>query len=420
MQTERRFAAIGLLLVSVSLGCKLPSGGTPISVSFNASAGSKTLSAHSRAGGRSIIGMPLDPSYYKPSLASLGALIGRFTPTNFILDLETLDIYQVQGGTYSPTGLLPYRYQPSGQIIPRNIDIENSSGFVRNVAVPGVQWNGLALSLIPSCSWGVPGHGITYMSVISVRLPSQYNGIHLPNEIVMPGNDPTLHWFQLSDLQPFATPFFQFLAIGSDIASPVVQNPNGTMPLSPPGYWDLPQFSTRRTTGNASSLFLNGPNIDLGTYANPDIVFSWDVNNLVEVYAGNLSPQNDIVTLNLSNPFPISIEVRERQTPGTKAGSDVTAPGEALFPRVYSDSGSNCITLQWVNPTDSDFNEVVVIRKANSPPADKNDGERVYEGFEPMYCDTDTAIGTTYYYRIMTVDYSGNYSTGVLGSATQS
>ena len=57
-------------------------------------------------------------------------------------------------------------------------------------------------------------------------------------------------------------------------------------------------------------------------------------------------------------------------------------------------------------------------REAGSAPTDITDREKIYEGYEPNFCDHTGVGGTTYYYLITTVDYSGNRSVGVSVSKT--
>jgi hypothetical protein len=71
-------------------------------------------------------------------------------------------------------------------------------------------------------------------------------------------------------------------------------------------------------------------------------------------------------------------------------------------------------TLQWISPKDPDFDKVVIVRKAGSAPTSKTDGDIVYDGYLPNYCDTTGSSGVHYYYLVYTVDNSGNASTGIV------
>jgi hypothetical protein len=246
-------------------------------------------------------------------------------------------------------------------------------------------------------------------SCLKVSLGSSYDGVWLPGQVGIDLADPSVHWFGFDSLQPFNCSFLSYVTIGSDISAPGIQNPGGTMP--PNGVWDLGGLGT--TSGNATSIFLPGPDIDLGGYTNPEVVLMYQMNGLIEVY-DNSTPStysDDIVTLNLADPFPVSLEVREHS--GAGSGSDSTAPGEVSFLHL-SGTGNN--TLQWINPQDSDFDKVVVVRKAGSAPVDKNDGSVVYSSYEPNFCDTNGVPGTDYYYRVFAVDFSGSWSSGVVGN----
>ncbi len=263
------------------------------------------------------------------------------------------------------------------------------------------------------------------MNVVSVRLPSKYDAIHnLDGEISIPGtSDNTLHWFALSTLQPYVTPFLDYIALGSDITSPSIQNPTGAMPPSPPGYWEMPQWGGD-INGNASAIFLKGPELDFSNFTDPEIVFAWDLRGLVELYdAGTATDYtDDIVTFNLANPFSISISVQEKSSPTSASASDSTPPAEVLLPTI---SGPGTIAdpdgilseqtvLQWVNPIDEDFDKAVIVRKADPAPTSRADGELAYGGFEPNFCDITGTVGVHYYYRVFAVDFSGNYSEGMV------
>ena len=118
-----------------------------------------------------------------------------------------------------------------------------------------------------------------------------------------------------------------------------------------------------------------------------------------------------IVTFNLSSPFSISLILQEKESEPTPLPEDDMPPGEVLLPAISGPSTYN--TIQWINPKDRDFDKVVIVRKSGSPPANHSDGEIVYEGYEPNYCDSTGISGIHYYYLVYTVDFSGNYSTGV-------
>ncbi len=94
-------------------------------------------------------------------------------------------------------------------------------------------------------------------------------------------------------------------------------------------------------------------------------------------------------------------------------------------------TGSNSVTLNWTNPGDSDFNQVVVLRLQGGPVADVPSEGRtyslptdatpfgvsppaskiIYVGSAQTYGDSVTN-GVPYYYAIFAKDSHGNYATG--------
>jgi lysophospholipase L1-like esterase len=62
-------------------------------------------------------------------------------------------------------------------------------------------------------------------------------------------------------------------------------------------------------------------------------------------------------------------------------------------------AGDARIDLSWANPT-SPFDQVQVVRKAGSAPANPTDGTTVYSGAATSYADTGLTNGTVYYYAV--------------------
>ena len=88
--------------------------------------------------------------------------------------------------------------------------------------------------------------------------------------------------------------------------------------------------------------------------------------------------------------------------------SDTTPPSK---PSNFSATGADKqITLKWKNPTESDFVRVLIIRKENSFPTSKDDGEIIYEGTNEEYTDIELDNDKTYYYAIFAYDKKPNYS----------
>ncbi len=68
------------------------------------------------------------------------------------------------------------------------------------------------------------------------------------------------------------------------------------------------------------------------------------------------------------------------------------------------------IYLSWTNPTDSDFVRVVIVRKENSSPSSKSDGEIIYEGNKEEYTDVNLSNSKKYHYAVFSYDENANYS----------
>lgn len=72
------------------------------------------------------------------------------------------------------------------------------------------------------------------------------------------------------------------------------------------------------------------------------------------------------------------------------------------------------VQLSWLNPTDTDFDVVRVMRLEGAIPLDPYDGVIVYEGPRELFLDTDVVPGHVYGYTIFARDTDGNYSSGAV------
>lgn len=87
---------------------------------------------------------------------------------------------------------------------------------------------------------------------------------------------------------------------------------------------------------------------------------------------------------------------------------DTTPPGPITgFTATQVNSGFTS-TLNWTNPTDSDFQKVRILRNANRAANNENDGTIIYEGPLTTYTDTGLAVGVTYFYTAFTYDNFNN------------
>ena len=89
-----------------------------------------------------------------------------------------------------------------------------------------------------------------------------------------------------------------------------------------------------------------------------------------------------------------------------RASSDITPPSEVTGASV---NAGLTLGLSWSNPS-SDYSSTVIRKSISGYPATHRDGTQVYGDSGTSFVDTDVTLGTTYYYKIFTVDPAGNYS----------
>lgn len=100
---------------------------------------------------------------------------------------------------------------------------------------------------------------------------------------------------------------------------------------------------------------------------------------------------------------------------GTPTNEDVTPP--AVVTDLAVEIGDKLVNLSWTNPTDADFNSVM-IRRGSIAPATVTDGDLVYVGNITSYQDTNLTNDTEYHYSIFTFDNTPNFSAPVSIAAT--
>ncbi|PKL27810.1 MAG: hypothetical protein CVV46_09295 [Spirochaetae bacterium HGW-Spirochaetae-2] len=357
-----------------------------------------------------------DDQFYKNDRkqASRGTLLHQLTPQSFILDIDDVVVYNRLGpDAYLSHTVLQRVNGPAG-IVPKHYDLVHANGIIRDAWVQNAEYDGISMQFLPgeifvSSRNSTTNDGFYVLSITGVELPEEYDGIQLAGEIIDDEKFTSgLRYFSFNHLQPIEVNegFFSYLTIGSDVGGNWVQNPQGEI-----GTWVNP---VTITNGNAIALYLaSDTKIDISSFEDPELLLQWDMQDLVEIWDNGTSDNlsDDIVTYNLSNPFPVSLAIQENYS-RTGSSSDTTASSDVTIAAI---SGQNSVnTLQWLNPQDEDFNEVSIIRKADSAPSDRSDGEEVYRSHIPNFIDTTGTSGVHYYYLIQTVDYSGNYSTGIV------
>jgi len=95
---------------------------------------------------------------------------------------------------------------------------------------------------------------------------------------------------------------------------------------------------------------------------------------------------------------------------------DTVPPGSVTGFTVTPGDSQN--TLNWTNPSDSDFSNVQIQRSTSFFPADSTQGTTVYIGGGQSYLDSGLTNGTTYYYSVFAKDTSGNFSGPAQASGT--
>ncbi|HEX3046984.1 MAG TPA: hypothetical protein VHY08_19680 [Bacillota bacterium] len=360
-----------------------------------------------------------DETYFKPerqtrvrgNLVACNPVITHFIirpePINLYTTKYTKQIYPVTAANDS-----------SGGGIPRHFDLVYAKNITRECKIDQARWEGLFWGFNPNNTYSNADAGQFYLlSIIAVNLGPDYDGIPLPGELqgalklggqtisfpVQTG----IHYFSFQYLHPYTCPNLSTFIIGEDISANEIQNPLGRS-----GRFDV--RGGHVSDGNSSLLCLTGYPLDFSGKSNPAVVFYWDLSHTIEVYdRGTPDDRNDdIVTLRLDNPFPVTVEVvEESEVTPPPASNTSDSPEDVLFPMI---TGKGYNAIQWVNPNTPSFEKTVIIRKADSAPTSNDDGEIVFEGYPPNYCDQTGKHKTHYYYRIYTVNFSGGRSDGIV------
>jgi len=93
---------------------------------------------------------------------------------------------------------------------------------------------------------------------------------------------------------------------------------------------------------------------------------------------------------------------------GGKSKDKAPPPPITNFSAEEKDSA---VKLTWVNPVDTDFAGLRIMRKTDGYPTGPSDGTLIYSGGANTYTDTGLINGTTYYYRAFTFDFDRNFNT---------
>ncbi len=96
----------------------------------------------------------------------------------------------------------------------------------------------------------------------------------------------------------------------------------------------------------------------------------------------------------------------------TKAIPDTTPP-QNLW-QINATFKTSFIELTWRNPSDVDFEKILIVRSPQFYPRDPGEGKIIYEGAGNYVRDSDFELGKTYYYTLFSIDDNGNYSSGAV------
>ncbi|NQU99200.1 MAG: VCBS repeat-containing protein, partial [Parcubacteria group bacterium] len=99
------------------------------------------------------------------------------------------------------------------------------------------------------------------------------------------------------------------------------------------------------------------------------------------------------------------------------ASGDSSSPSIVTSFKVEPLDGKALIT--WVNPSDSDFAGVKILRKEDSYSQNVQDGTEVYSGAGTSFVDTELQNGVTYFYTAFAYDGSLNYSSAAAEAQAQ-
>lgn len=186
-------------------------------------------------------------------------------------------------------------------------------------------------------------------------------------------------------------------------AAPVISN------VSVVNITDTSALVTWTTDVPASSLVQFGTTVAYGTSASsPGLVTSHAVqlSGLTPTTAYHFFVTSVDASSNSVSGGDTTFTTLSDVTPPPNASGFTATPGDAL------------VTLNWTNPSVSDFAGIKIMRKTGGFPSGPFDGTQVYSGTANSFVDTSPANGVTYFYAAYAFDASGNFASGALASAT--
>lgn len=147
---------------------------------------------------------------------------------------------------------------------------------------------------------------------------------------------------------------------------------------------------------------------------------SYELGSLVERSLG-LIHETRIVGLSPGTQYSFTIEGEDAlERYGTlHTGTFTTLLPDDTFPPgnvtgLNAEIVNQDILLSWINPEDSDFTKVRVLRSDRFYPSDTADGWVVYEGTNNSIQDRGAVVGERQFYTVFTYDDKGNVSSGAV------
>lgn len=359
----------------------------------------------------------IDRSIHKAPFAddSQGNLVGSFTPISVIGCISDLGIAHpnyrmplslhmgVATGPSQGFGLLPaYDFLWARDILYADYIVERDRYDFRVVELE--VWTRTLI--------GGRYDDFGAISEVHVDMGDRYSNVIFPNEDADKRYG-TTHVFQMTKLIPFqGSTSLVRIAFDDHVDRPYIVNPDGSYVSDfNPYFWDT---STRMGL-DAYVIYLPGLDLDFSG-GSKHLIFEWDFADLIEVYDNNTPTDlsDDLVTLRLDNPFPITFRVEPYDDFSAVIGNGSVPPDVSSVETRFYDLIDRQVFIRWLNPSVRDYRTTHVVRKEGSAPTSIDDGDIVYEGTFPMLEDDSVELGKDYYYRIVVEDEDGLFSPGIV------
>ncbi|NLL47179.1 MAG: carboxypeptidase-like regulatory domain-containing protein, partial [Firmicutes bacterium] len=255
------------------------------------------------------------------------------------------------------------------------------------------------------------GYDIPTVSEIHVDLGEDYRDVDFPHAL---RKYDTTHVFQFADLIPLEgvdDTILAYLVFGSYVEDkPFILNPDGAF------LENINRHLWHKDGGTYLGgyvIYLPGFDIKFEDGVENHLIFSWNLDGLIEVYDNNSSdPSEHLITFRLDNPFPVEMYV-EQGVAFDPPEADASVIEEIRHLDIsYYELLEHEIVLRWLNPSNIEYETTHIVRKVGSAPSDVHDGDLVYAGKTPLFKDSDLEPDQHYYYRVFTQNRAGVFSKG--------